>query len=153
MSKTEVQKPKTHSFAKVLTWLLVIGGIIGIICSLVLVYDQIKIWQNPHYSPFCSLNPLVNCGSVIDSKQGDVFGIPPPFFGLIVFPILATTGMALFAGAKFKRWFWIGLEAGAIGGAISALWLFILSMYRVHALCPFCLGVDVVVYTLFWYIT
>jgi uncharacterized membrane protein len=138
---------------KALPWILVVGGIIGIICSSVLIYDQVKIWQNPNYVPFCSLNPVVSCGSVINSKQGEVFGIPPPFFGLIVFPALATVGVAMLAGSKFKRWFWLALELGAVGGAGFALWLFLLSVYRVHALCPFCLTVDVVTYTLFWYLS
>ena len=146
-------KPKNYSFAKVLPWLLTIGGIIGIICSLVLTYDQIQIWKTPNYRPDCNLNPIVSCGSVINSGQGDVLGIPAPFFGLIAFGVLTTVGVALLSGAKFKRWFWIGLEIGAIGGVASAFWLFLLSMYKVHALCPFCLSVDVVVYTLFWYIS
>lgn len=136
-----------------LPWLLVVGGIIGIICSLVLTYDQIQIWINPHYVPACSLNPLINCATVINSNAGHIFGIPGPFFGLLVFPVLTTVGAAMLAGATFKRWFWIGLELGAIGGVAYALWLFWISLYQIHALCPFCLGVDVVVYTLFWYIT
>lgn len=147
------QTKKLPGFGKVLPWLLLVGGVIGIVCSLVLTYDQIKIWQNPNYMPSCSLNPVVSCGSVIDSGRGDVFGIPAPFFGLITFGALAAIGAALLAGAKFKRWFWLGLEAGVVGGVVSALWLFWISMYRIHALCPFCLSVDVVVYTLFWYVT
>ncbi len=59
----------------------------------------------------------------------------------------------MFAGARFKRWFWQGLELGAIGGVGFAVWLFWISMYQIRALCPFCLTVDAVVYTLFWYIT
>lgn len=154
MPKPTAAKPtQPRTFAKVLPWLLIIGGIIGIICSLVLVYDQIRVWENPSYVPTCNLNPVISCGSVINSKQGDIFGIPAPFFGLLAFPALATVGAAILAGARFKRWFWIGLQAGAIGGVIFALWLFALSLYKVHALCPFCLTVDVVVYTLFWYIT
>lgn len=139
--------------SRVLPWMLVIGGIIGILCSLILTYDQIRIWENPNYTPACNLNPIVSCGNVINSKQGDVFGIPGPFFGLLAFPVLVTIGVAIVAGAKFKRWFWAGLEIGAIGGLASALLLFFISLYRVHALCPFCLTVDAVVYTLFWYIT
>jgi uncharacterized membrane protein len=146
-------KKKSNNLERLLPWILIIGGIVGIICSLVLTYDQIKIWQDPHYQPACSLNPVVSCGSVINSKQGDILGIPGPFFGLITFPVLVTVGAAMLAGAKFKRWFWLGMEASAIGGAGFALWLFWVSLYRVHALCPFCLTVDVVVYTTTWYIT
>lgn len=144
---------KKSNFAKILPWILVVGGIIGIICSLVLTYDQIKIWQNPSYQPACSLNPVVSCGSVIDSKQGDILSIPAPFFGLLVFPALLVVGVAIWAGVQFKRWFWLALETGALGGFAFALWLFLISVYRVRALCPFCLITDVVVYTTTWYVT
>lgn len=134
-------------------WMLLFAGIVGIVCSLFLTYDQIQIWKHPNYIPACNLNPIVSCGSVIDSKQGEIFGIPAPFFGLIAFPVLATVGLAMIAGAKFKRWFWQLAELAGIGGIGFALWLFWLSVYRVHALCPFCLTVDVVVYTMVWYLT
>jgi uncharacterized membrane protein len=138
---------------KIFPYLLIIAGVLGIICSLVLIYDQIRIWENPNYIPACSLNPVVSCGTVINSKQGDIFRIPAPIWGLIAFPVLVTFGAAMLAGAKFQRWFWLGLQACITGGFAFAIWLFLLSMYKVHALCPFCLSVDIVVYTSFWYIT
>lgn len=144
---------KTPNFSKALPLVLVVGSVVGIICSLVLTYDQIRIWQNPSYQPACSLNPVVSCGSVIDSKQGHIFNIPAPFFGLMMFPALLTVGVAMFAGAKFKRWFWLVLEGGVIGGFIFVMWLLLLSLYRIHALCPFCLVTDVVVYSIVWYLT
>lgn len=140
-------------FTKALPWILVIAGTIGIVCSLILTRDQIKIWQTPGYQPACNLNPVVSCSSVINSKQGDLFDIPAPFFGLLVFPVLATIGVALWAGARFKRWFWLGMESGAISGFLAAIWLFLLSVYRIHALCPFCLVTDVAIYTAVWYLT
>ena len=70
-----------------------------------------------------------------------------------MFPVLTTVGVVMLNGAKLKRWFWIGLQIGVTGGLLFALWLFVLSMYKIHALCPFCLTVDVVVYTVFWYVT
>lgn len=139
--------------ARALPYLLIIGSIIGLIASYILIYDQIKIWQNPHFTPACNLNPLVSCGTVINSKQGEVFGVPGPFFGLVGFAASATVGGALLAGARFKRWFWLGLQAGVTIGLAYMLWLFWLSLYRIHALCPFCLTVDVMIYTIFWYVT
>jgi uncharacterized membrane protein len=152
-SVTVRSKPRLGKLGRILPWLLVIGGVIGIICSMVLIYDQIKVWENPGYLPACDLNPIVSCGSVIGSKQGEIFGIPAPFFGLLAFPVFVTVGAAMLAGARFKRWFWQGMQLFVTGGLVFALWLFWLSMYRVHALCPFCLTVDVVTYTLFWYVT
>lgn len=139
--------------ARWMPWILIAAGIIGIICSLVLTYDQIQVWKNPSYTPSCSLNPILSCGSVIDSEEGHILGIPGPFFGLLAFPVLATVGVSMLAGATFKRWFWLGLQFGAIAGIGYALWLFWLSLYSIRALCPFCLGVDAVVYVVAWYIT
>lgn len=150
------QTKNTRSHSRLVTalpWMLVVAGVIGIVCSLFLTYDQIQIWKNPNYIPACSLNPIVSCGSVIDSKQGEIFNIPAPFFGLLAFPALATVGATMIAGAKFKRWFWQLTELAGIGGIAFALWLFWLSLYRVHALCPFCLTVDATVYIMVWYLT
>lgn len=130
-----------------------ITGVIGLLCSFILTHDQIKIWQNPGFKPACNLNPVVSCGTVIDSQQGHVFGVPAPFIGLVLFPIFFTLGVVLLADARFKRWLWLCLEAGVVGGFAYALWLFLLSVYKVHALCPFCLATDIVVYTSAWYVT
>lgn len=134
-------------------WLLVIGSIIGLISSFIISLDKIKLLENPAFKPSCDLNPVVSCGSVMSSHQGSVFGFPNPWIGLVTFGIVITVGMAIFAGAKFKAWFWQGLELGIGVSVIFAFWLLFESVYRIHALCPYCLAVDVVVITLFWYNT
>jgi uncharacterized membrane protein len=151
--KAKVEVIKQTKLERYLPWMLTVGGIIGLICSLVLTYDQVKVWENPAFQPACNLNPILSCGNVMNSGEGHILGIPGPFFGLITFAILTTIGMALLAGAKLKRWFWQGLQLGALAGVGYALWLFWLSLFKIHALCPFCLAVDTVVYILAWYIT
>lgn len=133
--------------------MLVIGGVIGLIASFIITYDKFKLLENPSFTPNCDLNPVLSCGSVMASAQGNVFGFSNPWVGLAAFPILITVGMALLAGAKFKRWFWIGLEIGIILGVVFAVWLLWQSIYVINALCPYCLAVDVVVFTIFWYTT
>lgn len=129
------------------------ASLVGLTSAGVLVYDQIKIWQNPHYSAPCSLNPVISCGSVINSDEGHVFGIPAPFLGLVMFPALATIGIVMLAGTTFKRWFWLGLQLAVTGAVALAVWLFWLSLFRIHALCPYCLVTDAAVYTTGWYLT
>ena len=153
-AKVEAVKQAAQSkLERFLPWMLTIGGVIGLICSLVLTYDQIKVWENPDFIPACNLNPILSCGNVMNSGEAHIFGIPGPFFGLITFAVLLTIGVALLAGAKLKRWFWQGLQLGALAGLGYALWMFWISLYTIHALCPFCLAVDTVVYILVWYIT
>jgi len=134
-------------------WLLIICGVAGLIASLFLAYDQVKIWQNPTYQPACNLNPLISCGGVITSGKGEIAHIPGPLFGLLAFPVIITIGVAILAGAKFKRWFWQGLQAGTAAGVLFALWMFWIALFQIHALCPFCLATDVAMYILFWYLS
>lgn len=137
---------------RVMPYLLIVGGVIGLICSFIISLDKLKILENPSYQPSCDLNPIVSCGSVMRSPQGSFFGFPNPWIGLAAFALIITVGVAIVAGAKFKRWFWQGLYGGIILGLVFAYWLLFESMYRIHALCPYCLTVDVVVITLSWYV-
>ena len=49
--------------------------------------------------------------------------------------------MALLAGAGFRRWFWLGLQAGVTFGVVFIHWLIFESLYRIDALCPYCMVV------------
>ncbi len=144
---------KNLSLEKTLPYLLLIVGLIGYACSFVIMFDKIQILKNPGYIPSCSLNPIISCGSVMQSKQANVFGFPNPFIGLGAYPVLAAIGLAMLAGARFKRWFWLTLNAGIALGLTFAYWLLCESVYRIHALCPYCLAIDVVTITIFWYVT
>jgi len=144
---------KNVTLSKAVPYILIIGGVIGLICSFIITQDKLKLAENPHFIPSCNLNPIISCGSVMSSKQGSLFGFPNPWIGLAAFAVLVTIGVGIFAGAKFKRWFWLGLEAGIVLGLLFAYWLLFESIYRIKALCPYCLTVDVVVITTFWYIS
>ncbi len=138
---------------KSLPYILIIGGVIGYICAFVIMFDKIRILDNPHYVPSCDLNPIISCGNVMQTKQAGAFGFPNPFIGLGAYPMLAVVGVAMLAGARFKRWFWLALNIGLALGLAFAYWLLYESVYSIHALCPYCLGVDVVTIIMFWYIT
>jgi uncharacterized membrane protein len=144
---------RSWSLPKVLPYILLIGGIIGYACAFIILFDDFRLLHNPHYIPSCDLNPIISCGNVMQSKQATVFGFPNPFIGLGAFPVLAVIGLGIFAGAKFKRWFWLGLNAGLVFAVGFVHWLFFESVYRIHSLCPWCMVVWVVCITTFWYVT
>src|SRR5258708_7577477 len=100
------------SVKKALPFILIVCGLIGVYCAFILSQDKIRLIQNPNTHLSCSLDPIISCGNVILSKQGAAFGFPNPFLGLGGFAAVATIGVALAAGAAFKRWFWLVLEAG-----------------------------------------
>ncbi len=119
----------------------------------ILTIEKFSLLKNPHQALNCDLNPIIACGSVINTHQASAFGFPNPIIGLVGFSIVLTVGMALLAGANFKRWFWLGLEAGAFFGAIFITWLQFQTIFRIGALCPYCMAVWSVTIPIFLYTT
>ena len=138
---------------KVLPWLLIICGTIGLLAAAIIIVDKIALLKDPNLTLLCDLNPGVSCGSVMESDQASAFGFPNPLIGLAGFPVLIVTGVAILAGAQMRRWYWLGLEFGTIFGLAFVHWLFFQSVYNIGALCPYCMAVWVVTITSFWYVT
>lgn len=153
MSKANAkQSTKKWTLERVLPWLLVAAGIIGTICACIIMFDKLQILKNPDYVVSCDINPVISCGSVMRSDQAEAFGFPNPFLGLIGFPIVATVGAAMLAGARFKRWFWIAVQLGLVFAVGFVHWLFFQAVYRINALCPWCMVVWTVSIAAFWYV-
>jgi len=152
MAKTKTT-PSFPRLNRVFPYLLIVCSIIALICSFVLSQDELEIAKNPNFAPSCNLNPVLSCGSVIRTHQAALFGFPNPWIGLAAFSVFLTVGVALLSGAQLKRWFWLMMEAGLGLAMVFAYWLLAQSVYIIGALCPFCLAVDAVLTTMFWYTT
>ncbi len=139
--------------AKFMGTLLVICGTIGLIAAFVLTMEKMSLLSNPNYQPSCNLNPVLSCGSIIRTEQASAFGFPNPFIGLAGFSVVITVGMGLLAGASYKKWFWRGLNAGALFGFVFIHWLFYESLYDIGALCLYCMAVWAITAPIFWYVT
>lgn len=133
-------------------WLLA-AGTVGLLVAVVLLVEKIALIQDPSYVPTCSLNPVLSCGSIMESVQAELFGFPNPILGIAGFPVLIVTGAALLAGARLARWYWVALQAGVTAAMVLVGWLIFQSLYRIGALCPYCMVVWVVVIPTFWYLT
>ncbi len=150
MIKTDKSK---WTLEKVLPWLFLIGGIIVVIASTALSVEVFNRLKNPHYVPVCNLNPILSCTSVADSNQAHAFGFPNYFLGIAGYAALSTIGAAMLAGARFKRWFWKSVEAGVIFAFLFMSWLQFETLYRIGALCLFCMVLWVFTGPIFWYTT
>lgn len=136
-----------------LAWGLVGGGLVGLLAAAVLLIERIKLAQNSDYVPTCSINPVLSCGSVMETAQASLLGFPNPVIGVAAFPVVVTTGMVILAGGRLARWYWLGLQAGVTAGLVLVAWLAFQSVYRIGALCPYCMVVWAVVIPTFWYVT
>lgn len=136
-----------------LSLLLVIGSAIGFIASFVLTLERIELLKDPNYVPTCSFNPVLSCGSVMETWQAQVFGFPNPLIGVASFAVLTTFGLVLLTRAVAPRWFWLGAEAGTLFGIAFVMWLTYQSLYNIEALCPYCMVVWAVTIPIFIYVT
>ncbi|MFF2523807.1 vitamin K epoxide reductase family protein [Streptomyces liangshanensis] len=133
--------------------MLVITGAMGTLAAWVITLDKFKLLEDPNFTPGCSLNPVVSCGNIMKSEQASVFGFPNPMLGLATYPVVIGIGVALLAGARYHRWFWLGLNAGALFGVAFCTWLQFESLYRINSLCLWCCLAWVGTIVMFWYVT
>ena len=124
-------------------WIL-LGGIIGEIASFVLSVEKIRQLASPGYVPSCSINPVLSCGSVMLTPQASVLGFPNPLIGIGAFAVVIVTGVLTVGGVRLPSWYWTGLAAGTLMGVAFIHWLIFQSLYRIGALCPYCMVVWVV---------
>jgi uncharacterized membrane protein len=121
-------------------WIL-IAGVVGLAAALTLTVEKIEILINPDYVPSCSINPVLSCGSVMVTPQASVFGFPNPLIGIVSFTVVLVTGVLALAKVRLPRWYWAGLATGTLLGVGFIHWLIFQSLYRIGALCPYCMAV------------
>ena len=121
-------------------WVL-IAGAVGLAAALTLTIEKIEILINPDYVPSCSINPVLSCGSVMITPQASAFGFPNPLIGIVSFTIVVVTGVLAVAKVSLPRWYWGGLAVGTLLGVGFIHWLIFQSLYRIGALCPYCMVV------------
>ena len=134
-------------------WILIAGGILGLIAAFELTVEKVRVLADPTYVPACDLNPVLSCGSVIITPQAEVFGFPNPVLGLTGFAVVITLGVLLAGGVAMPRWVWLGLNAGALLGFGFVQWLVWQSLYSIGSLCPWCMVVWTVTAPIFVWVT
>jgi uncharacterized membrane protein len=121
-------------------WVL-IAGAVGLAAALTLTIEKIQILINPDYVPSCSINPVLSCGSVMITPQASAFGFPNPLIGIVSFTVVVVTGVLAVTKVPLPRWYWGGLAVGTLLGVAFIHWLIFQSLYRIGALCPYCMVV------------
>ena len=147
------KQPGKYTLEQTLPWILFLCGLVAMVASIMLSVEVFNRLKNPQFVPICNLNPVLSCTSVADSNQAHLFGFPNYFLGISGFAAVTAIGVALLAGGKFKKWFWRLLEAGLLFAVLFLTWLQYATLYRIGALCIFCMVVWVTAIPAFWYTT
>ena len=118
---------------------MLFGAVSGFIASFLLTIDKIKILKDAQFNPSCNINEVLNCKSVMLSKQAEVFGFPNSLIGIGAFAIFIAVAIAMLGNVKFPSWFISIALGGTILGVIFSHWLAYQTTFVIGALCPYCM--------------
>ena len=125
--------------SKIHAWVLTLGGLGGMIAMTWQASERISMLKNPTAPLTCNLNPIIDCGSVLNDKLAALFGFPNAFIGMIVFSMLLLSGLFLLTGTKISRSYAtivVILSSILLGFSV---WFFGVSLYVIQKICIFCL--------------
>ncbi|MFC6355518.1 vitamin K epoxide reductase family protein [Luethyella okanaganae] len=132
---------------------VVVLGAIGLYAAFALTIEKFHLLENPAAQLSCDFSLLVQCGANLNSWQGSLFGFSNPIIGLVAWPVVITVGVALLAGARFARWFWLTFNVGVAAALVFVVWLISQSIFVLATLCPWCMVTWSMVIPLFWIVT
>ncbi len=136
-SRAPEQQGSERGFA----WILLVTGVVGWLASGILVLERLRVYADANYITSCDINPWVSCGTVFQTWQAAIFGFPNPLIGIVAFSVIITVAMGMLAGAKYAKWFWLGVQAGVTLGMVFVVWLWSQALFDIYVLCIYCIVV------------
>lgn len=118
---------------------VLIFAVIGLWASFVITLDKIELLKNPDYIPPCNINPLFSCKTVMNTEYAEMFGFPNTIIGLVGYTVMITVSVFMLFQGKVNRWLLIFANLGCLISFSFSYLLTWLSMYKIGALCPYCL--------------
>lgn len=120
---------------------LLVWSLLGLAAALTLAAERVQMLIDPTFEPSCNFNPVLSCGSVMVTDQASVLGFPNPFLGIAGFTAIAVVGALIASRVVVPTWILAGATLGSLAGLGFVGWLAFQSLYRIGALCPWCLVV------------
>ncbi len=148
-----MSQPLSRTRPTALAVWLVIAGVVGWWAAFSLTMERFHLLANPDAAASCDFSILVQCKANLESWQGSAFGFPNPVLGLAGWMAPIVVGMALLAGARFARWFWLAFWAGIAFAFGFVIWLISQSIFVLGTLCPWCMATWAVTIPTFYAVT
>jgi uncharacterized membrane protein len=132
---------------------LILAGVAGLIAAYNLTSDKVAVFVQQDFVPNCNFSLIVQCGKNLGSWQGSLFGFPNPLIGLGGFVVPLVLGIAILAGARFARWFWVTFAIGVLLALLFVIFLISQSIFALSTLCLWCALVWTFTIPLFWLVS
>jgi len=118
---------------------MVVGALAGFIASFWQLLDKLELLKNSQAVLSCNLNSVFSCSNILNAHVSSIFGFPNSLMCLILFTITITAGIIGLTGASVARGLRFVLEFLAFFMLRFGLWYLYESIFRVDALCIFCI--------------
>jgi uncharacterized membrane protein len=122
---------------------MLVGACFSLYASFVLAIDAVTLAGNPNALLSCDVNSVISCSTVAQTWQASLFGFPNAFIGIASESVVITLAIMGLAGVRFPRGIMITAQTVYSLGFIFAYWLFFEALFVIHALCPWCLIVQI----------
>ncbi len=123
-----------------MNWFLVVS-ILGLVFASYLTY--LHIYPEQLESNYCNINEFVSCSTVNQSPYAYIFGVPVAYLGMLGFVLFSILSVKDF---KHKGPLFFVLVSV---GFVFMIYLTIIELFVIHAVCIYCLAVFVIITILF----
>ncbi len=141
-----------HDYTKLFA-IMAAGAILGLVASFSLSFEAVDLANSSSVILPCDISATLSCGAVGRHPTASIFGFPNAFIGVISFSVMLTVAIAGLMSTRFPKLFMYLAWAGALSGFIFAVWMFLVSVFVIGVLCPWCLTTDVATLVVFWALT
>ncbi len=119
-------------------WALLVSSSLGIVSGAITVVEKIDLVADPTAGAFCDIDARLGCSPVLLASQSSVLGPPNALLGVIMFAVLATSGLAVVAGGRLSSGYRIAMVGLAAFFTIFLTWYMQQVAFSIGSLCPFC---------------
>lgn len=141
-----------HDYSRLFA-IMAAGAILGLAASFTLSIEAVQLAKNDSVVLPCDLNSALSCGAVGRHITASIFGFPNAFIGIISFSVILTVAVAGLMNVRFPKLYMYMAWAGALAGFVFAVWMFLVSVFVIGVLCPWCLTTDIATLVVLWALT
>lgn len=141
-----------HDYTRLFA-IMAVGAAMGLLASFTLSIEAVELAKNADVILPCDINAALSCGAVGKHPTASIFGFPNAFIGVMSFSVMLTVAVAGLMGTRFPKLFMYLAWGVALAGLVFAAWMFLVSVFVIGVLCPWCLTTDVATLVLIWALT
>lgn len=119
-------------------WALLLACATGIVSGSITIVDKIALLKDPASGSICDINAQVGCTPVLLAPQSSVLGPPNALLGVIMFAVLAISGLVAVSGGRLSAGYRQALVGLSVFFGLFLTWYMYQVAFAIGSLCPFC---------------